>query len=84
VSRRDRSSSWFEYPARRHSGHLERACYGYHPDHLVDAISPACIGIGRGYPPSLGVAAVMCVLLVGRAAGNLRRLKLEEPAASRA
>jgi hypothetical protein len=31
----------------------------------------------------LGVAAVMCVLLVGRAAVNLRRLKVEEPAASR-
>jgi hypothetical protein len=31
----------------------------------------------------LGVAAVMCALLVGRAAVSLRRLRVEEPAASR-
>jgi phosphatidylglycerophosphate synthase len=137
---------------------IERPRYGYYLDHLVDAISTACIGIGLGLSPfmllstgalivvaylmlsinvylesfalgrfsigygrigptevrvvlivlntalalgagldfrlagigmtafdvlGLGVAAVMCVLLVGRAAVNLRRLKVEEPAASR-
>ena len=31
----------------------------------------------------LGVAAVMCVLLVGRAVSNLRRLSRDEPAAAR-
>jgi phosphatidylglycerophosphate synthase len=137
---------------------IERPRYGYYLDHLVDAISTACIGIGLGLSPfmllstgalivvaylmlsinvylesfalgrfsigygrigptevrvvlialntalalgagldfrlagigmtafdvvGLGVAAVMCVLLVGRAAGNLRRLNVEEPAGSR-
>ena len=137
---------------------IERPRYGYYLDHLVDAISTACIGIGLGLSPfmllatgalivvaylilsinvylesyalgrfsigygrigptevrvilialnvalalgagldfqiagigmtafdvvGLGVAAVMCVLLVGRAIANLRRLSRDEPAATR-
>src|SRR5436190_7281417 len=137
---------------------IERPRYGYYLDHLVDAISTACIGIGLGLPPfmllstgalivvaylmlsinvylesyalgrfsigygrigptevrvilivlnlalalgagldfrlagvgmtvldvaGLGVAAVMCALLVGRAVSNLRRLSRDEPAAAR-
>jgi phosphatidylglycerophosphate synthase len=137
---------------------IERPRYGYYLDHLVDAISTACVGIGLGLSPfmllstgalivvaylmlsinvyleshalghfsigygrvgptevrvvlialntalalgagldfelagigltafdvvGLAVAAVMCALLVGRAAMNLRRLSAEEPAASR-
>src|SRR3954466_3439145 len=137
---------------------IERPRYGYYLDHLVDAISTACIGIGLGLSPfmllstgalivvaylmlsinvylesyalgrfsigygrigptevrlvlialnvalalgagldfhiagigmtafdvvGLGVAGVMCVLLVGRAVSNLRRLGRDEPAAAR-
>jgi archaetidylinositol phosphate synthase len=137
---------------------IERPRYGYYLDHLVDAISTACIGIGLGLSPfmllatgalivvaylvlsinvylesyalgrfsigygrigptevrlvlialnvalalgagldfklagigmtafdvvGLGVAAVMCVLMVGRAAANLRRLSRDEPGAAR-
>src|SRR3954463_10840082 len=137
---------------------IERPRYGYYLDHLVDAISTACIGIGLGLSPfmllstgalivvaylmlsinvylesyalgrfsigygrlgptevrlvlialnvalavgagldfalagigmtvfdvvGLAVAAVMCVLMVGRAIANLRRLRQEEPAAAR-
>jgi phosphatidylglycerophosphate synthase len=137
---------------------IERPRYGYYLDHLVDAISTACIGIGLGLSPfmllatgalivvaylmlsinvylesyalgrfsigygrvgptevriiliglnaalalgaglgfdvagvsmtafdvvGLGVAAVMCVLLVSRAVANLRRLSRDEPAAAR-
>ena len=137
---------------------IERPRYGYYLDHLVDAISTACIGIGLGLSPymllstgalivvaylmlsinvylesyalgrfsigygrvgptevrvilialntalalgagldfhlagigmtafdivGLAVAGVMCVLLIGRAVANLRRLRIEEPAASR-
>jgi archaetidylinositol phosphate synthase len=137
---------------------IERPRYGYYLDHLVDAISTACIGIGLGLSPfmllatgalivvaylmlsinvylesyalgrfsigygrvgptevriilialnivlalgtglgfhvagigltpidlvGLGVAVVMCALLVGRAAANLRRLSRDEPAAAR-
>jgi phosphatidylglycerophosphate synthase len=137
---------------------IERPRYGYYLDHLVDAISTACIGIGLGLSPfmllatgalivvaylmlsinvylesyalgrfsigygrlgptevrvvlialnvalalgarlnfelagigvtafdvvGLGVAAVMLVLLVGRALSNLRRLSRDEPAAAR-
>ena len=137
---------------------IERPRYGYYLDHLVDAISTACIGIGLGLSPymllatgalivvaylmlsinvylesyalgrfsigygrlgptevrvvlialnvalalgaaldfhiagvgmtafdavGLGVAAVMLVLLVGRAFSNLRRLSRDEPAAAR-
>jgi phosphatidylglycerophosphate synthase len=137
---------------------IERPRYGYYLDHLVDAISTACIGIGLGLSPymllatgalivvaylmlsinvylesyalgrfsigygrigptevrlvliglnvalalgagldfriagigltafdvvGLAVASVMCALLIGRAIANLRRLRLEEPAASR-
>jgi phosphatidylglycerophosphate synthase len=137
---------------------IERPRYGYYLDHLVDAISTACIGIGLGLSPymllatgalivvaylmlsinvylesyalgqfaigygrigptevrvllialnvalalgagldfrlagvsltafdvvGLAVAGVMCALLIGRALANLRRLRLEEPAASR-
>jgi archaetidylinositol phosphate synthase len=137
---------------------IERPRYGYYLDHLVDAISTACIGIGLGLSPymllatgalivvaylmlsinvylesyalgqfaigygrigptevrvvlialnvalalgagldfrvagialtafdvvGLAVAGVMCALLIGRAIANLRRLRLEEPAASR-
>ena len=137
---------------------IERPRYGYYLDHLVDAISTACIGIGLGLSPymllatgalivvaylmlsinvylesyalgrfsigygrlgptevrlvlialnvalalgagldfhiagigmtafdvvGLGVAAVMLVLLAGRALSNLRRLSRDEPAAAR-
>jgi archaetidylinositol phosphate synthase len=137
---------------------IERPRYGYYLDHLVDAISTACIGIGLGLSPfmllstgalivvaylmlsinvylesyalgrfsigygrigptevrvilialnlalalgagldfklagigltafdvvGLGVAGVMCALLVGRAIANLRRLRRDEPAAAR-
>jgi phosphatidylglycerophosphate synthase len=137
---------------------IERPRYGYYLDHLVDAISTACVGIGLGLSPfmllstgalivvaylmlsinvyleshalgrfsigygrigptevrvilvalntalalgagldfklagigltafdvvGLAVAAVMCALLLARAAANLRRLSVEEPAASR-
>jgi phosphatidylglycerophosphate synthase len=137
---------------------IERPRYGYYLDHLVDAISTACIGIGLGLSPfmllatgalivvaylmlsinvylesyalgrfsigygrvgptevriilialnivlalgtglgfhvagigltpidlvGLGVAVVMCALLVGRAVANLRRLSRDEPAAAR-
>src|SRR3954470_17564344 len=137
---------------------IERPRYGYYLDHLVDALSTACIGIGLGLSPymllatgalivvaylmlsinvylesyalgrfsigygrlgptevrlilialnvalalgagldfrvagvgmtafdivGLAVAGVMCVLLAGRAWTNLRRLRIEEPAASR-
>jgi archaetidylinositol phosphate synthase len=137
---------------------IERPRYGYYLDHLVDALSTACIGIGLGLSPymllstgalivvaylmlsinvylesyalgrfsigygrigptevrlllialnvalalgagldfdiagialtafdvvGLGVAAVMCVLMVGRAFANLRRLSRDEPAAAR-
>jgi phosphatidylglycerophosphate synthase len=137
---------------------IERPRYGYYLDHLVDAISTACIGIGLGLSPfmllatgalivvaylmlsinvylesyalgrfsigygrvgptevrlvlialnvalalgagldfhlagigmtafdvvGLAVAAVMIVLLVGRAVSNLRHLSREEPAAAR-
>jgi hypothetical protein len=31
----------------------------------------------------LAVAGLMCALMIGRAIANLRRLRLEEPAASR-
>jgi phosphatidylglycerophosphate synthase len=137
---------------------IERPRYGYYLDHLVDAISTACIGIGLGLSPfmllsvgalivvaylmlsinvylesyalgrfsigygligptevriilivlnvalalgaglgfhfggigmtvfdvvGLGVAAVMCALLVSRAVANLRRLSRDEPAAAR-
>src|SRR4051812_27035081 len=137
---------------------IERPRYGYYLDHLVDAISTACIGIGLGLSPfmllstgalivvaylmlsinvylesyalgrfsigygrigptevrivliglnvalalgaglgfhlggiamtafdvvGLGVAAVMCVLLVSRAVANLRSLSRDEPAAAR-
>jgi phosphatidylglycerophosphate synthase len=137
---------------------IERPRYGYYLDHLVDAISTACIGIGLGLSPfmllstgalivvaylmlsinvylesyalgrfsigygrigptevrivlialnvalalgaglgfhvagigmtavdlvGLGVAALMCVLMVGRAVANLRRLSRDEPAAAR-
>ena len=137
---------------------IERPRYGYYLDHLVDAISTACIGIGLGLSPfmllatgalivvaylmlsinvylesyalgrfsigygrvgptevriilialnivlalgtglgfhvagigltpidlvALGVAVVMCALLVGRAVANLRRLSRDEPAAAR-
>src|SRR3954462_4912003 len=136
---------------------IERPKYGYYLDHLVDAISTACIGIGLGLSPfmllstgalivvaylmlsinvylesyalgrfsigygrigptevrlvliglnvalalgagldfklagvgmtvfdvvGLAVAGVMCVLMVGRAITNLRRLGQEEPAAA--
>src|SRR3954447_24685723 len=136
----------------------ERPRYGYYLDHLVDAISTVCIGIGLGLSPymllatgalivvaylmlsinvylesyalgrlaigygrigptevrvvlialnvalalgagldfhlagvgltafdvvGLGVAAVMCALLVVRAVANLRRLSRDEPAAAR-
>jgi phosphatidylglycerophosphate synthase len=137
---------------------IERPRYGYYLDHLVDAISTVCIGIGLGLSPftllstgalivvaylmlsinvylesyalgrfsigygrigptelrvvlillnvalalgagldfrlagigmtaldvvGLGVAGVMCVLMIGRAVANLRRLGDEEPAAAR-
>src|SRR4051812_44226755 len=137
---------------------IERPHYGYYLDHLVDAISTACIGIGLGLSPfmllstgalivvaylmlsinvylesyalgrfsigygrigptevrlvlialnvalalgagldfhiagigmtafdvvGLGLAGVMCVLMVGRAVSNLRRLGRDEPAAAR-
>jgi archaetidylinositol phosphate synthase len=137
---------------------IERPRYGYYLDHLVDAISTACIGIGLGLSPymllatgalivvaylmlsinvylesyalgrfsigygrlgptevrvalialnvalalgagldfrvagvgmtamdigGLAVAGLMCALMIGRAIANLRRLRLEEPAASR-
>ena len=137
---------------------IERPRYGYYLDHLVDAISTACIGIGLGLSPfmllatgalivvaylmlsinvylesyalgrfsigygrvgptevrvilialnvalalgagldfklagigmtafdvvGLAVAAVMIVLLVGRAVSNLRQLSRDEPAAAR-
>jgi phosphatidylglycerophosphate synthase len=137
---------------------IERPRYGYYLDHLVDAISTACVGLGLGLSPfmllstgalivvaylmlsinvyleshalgrfsigygrigptevrvilvalntalalgagldfklagigltafdvvGLAVAAVMCALLLARAAANLRRLSVEEPAASR-
>jgi archaetidylinositol phosphate synthase len=137
---------------------IERPRYGYYLDHLVDAISTACIGIGLGLSPfmllatgalivvaylmlsinvylesyalgrfsigygrigptevrvilialnvalalgagldfklagigmtafdvvGLAVAAVMCVLLAGRAMTNLRQLSRDEPAAAR-
>src|SRR3954468_3261941 len=137
---------------------IERPRYGYYLDHLVDAISTACIGIGLGLSPfmllatgalivvaylmlsinvylesyalgrfsigygrlgptevrvilialnvalalgagldfhlagvamtafdvvGLGIAALMCVLLIGRALSNLRRLSRDEPAAAR-
>jgi phosphatidylglycerophosphate synthase len=137
---------------------IERPRYGYYLDHLVDAISTACIGIGLGLSPfmllatgalivvaylmlsinvylesyalgrfsigygrigptevrivliglnvamalgaglgfhlagigmtvfdvvGLAVAAVMCVLMTGRAVSNLRRLGRDEPAAAR-
>jgi archaetidylinositol phosphate synthase len=137
---------------------IERPRYGYYLDHLVDAISTVCIGIGLGLSPymllatgalivvaylmlsinvylesyslghfsigyarvgptevrlvlialnvalalgagldfhlagmgltvfdvvGLGVAGVMCVLLVSRAIANLRRLGGDEPAAAR-
>src|SRR3954466_7461686 len=137
---------------------IERPRYGYYLDHMVDAISTVCIGIGLGLSPfmllstgalivvaylmlsinvylesyalgrfaigygrigptevrvilialnvalalgagldfridgigmtafdvvGLGVAGVMCVLLVGRAVSNLRRLGRDEPAAAR-
>src|SRR4051812_41096190 len=137
---------------------IERPRYGYYLDHLVDAISTVCIGIGLGLSPfmllstgalivvaylmlsinvylesyalgrfsigygrigptevrlllialsvalalgagldfhlagigmtafdvvGLGVAVVMCVLLVSRAVANLRRLGRVEPAAPR-
>jgi archaetidylinositol phosphate synthase len=137
---------------------IERPRYGYYLDHLVDAISTACIGIGLGLSPfmllstgalivvaylmlsinvylesyalgrfsigygrvgptevrlvlialnvalalgagldfhiagigmtafdvvGLGVAGVMCVLMIGRAVSNLRRLGRDEPAAAR-
>ena len=137
---------------------IERPRYGYYLDHLVDAISTACIGIGLGLSPylllstgalivvaylmlsinvylesyalgrfsigygrlgptevrivliglnvalalgagldfhlggigltafdvvGLGVATVMCALMVGRAIANLRRLSADEPAAAR-
>src|SRR3954453_13642080 len=137
---------------------IERPRYGYYLDHLVDAVSTACIGVGLGLSPfmlvatgalivvaylmlsinvylesyalgrfsigygligptevrivlialnialvlgagldfhlagigmtafdivGLGVAGVMCVLMVGRAVSNLRRLGRDEPAAAR-
>jgi phosphatidylglycerophosphate synthase len=137
---------------------IERPRYGYYLDHLVDAISTACIGIGLGLSPfmllstgalivvaylmlsinvylesyalgrfsigygrigptevrivlialnvalalgaglgfhvagigmtavdlvGLGVAALMCVLMIGRAVANLRRLSRDEPTAAR-
>src|SRR3954447_8893128 len=137
---------------------IERPRYGYYLDHLVDALSTACIGIGLGLSPfmllavgalivvaylmlsinvylesyalgcfsigygkvgptevrvllialntalalglgldfklagigmtvfdvvGLGIAGVMCALMMGRAASNLRRLGRDEPAASR-
>src|SRR3954454_7701708 len=137
---------------------IERPRYGYSLDHLVDAISTACIGIGLCLSPfmllstgalivvaylmlsinvylesyalgrfsigygrlgptevrvlliglnvalalgagldfhlagigltafdvvGLGVAGVMCALLIGRAVSNLRRLGRDEPAAAR-
>src|SRR3954452_1346758 len=137
---------------------IERPRYGYYLDHLVDAVSTACIGIGLGLSPymllstgalivvaylmlsinvylesyalgrfsigygfvgptevrvilialnvalalgaglgfhvggvgitvldiaGLGVAGVMCTLLVSRAVANLRRLSRDEPAAAR-
>src|SRR3954452_4660551 len=137
---------------------IERPRYGYYLDHLVDAISTACIGIGLGLSPfmllavgalivvaylmlsinvylesyalgrfsigygkvgptevrvllialntalalglgldfklagigmtvfdvvGLGIAAVMVVLMIGRAAVNLRQLGRDEPAAAR-
>jgi archaetidylinositol phosphate synthase len=137
---------------------IERPRYGYYLDHLVDAVSTACIGIGLGLSPfmllatgalivvaylmlsinvylesyalgrfsigygrigptevrvilialnvalalgagldfklagigmtafdvvGLAVAAVMCVLLAGRAMTNLRQLSRDEPAAAR-
>jgi phosphatidylglycerophosphate synthase len=137
---------------------IERPRYGYYLDHLVDAISTACIGIGLGLSPfmllatgalivvaylmlsinvylesyalgrfsigygrvgptevrlilialnivlalgtrlgfhvagigltpidllGLGVAVVMCALLMRRAVANLRRLSRDEPAAAR-
>src|SRR6476469_7166190 len=136
---------------------IERPRYGYYLDHLVDAISTACIGIGLGLSPfmllstgalivvaylmlsinvylesyalgrfaigygrigptevrivlialngvlalgtglgfhvagigltpidlvGLGVAVVMCTMLVTRAVANLRRLSRDEPAAA--
>ena len=137
---------------------IERPRYGYYLDHLVDAVSTACIGIGLGLSPfmllstgalivvaylmlsinvylesqafgrfsigygrlgptevrvvlialntalalgvgldftlagigmtafdvvGLAVAGVMCALMLARAIQNLRRLKIDEPAASR-
>jgi archaetidylinositol phosphate synthase len=137
---------------------IERPRYGYYLDHLVDAVSTACIGIGLGLSPfmllstgalivgaylmlsinvylesyalgrfsigygrlgptevrlvlialnvtlalgagldfhvaglamtafdlvGLAVAGLMCMLMAGRAASNLRRLSREEPAAAR-
>jgi archaetidylinositol phosphate synthase len=137
---------------------IERPRYGYYLDHLVDAVSTACIGIGLGLSPymllatgalivvaylmlsinvylesfalgrfsigygrlgptevrivliglnvalalgaglgfhvagigmtifdvvGLSVAALMCVLMGGRAVSNLRRLSRDEPAAAR-
>jgi archaetidylinositol phosphate synthase len=137
---------------------IERPRYGYYLDHLVDAVSTACIGIGLGLSPymllatgalivvaylmlsinvylesfalgrfsigygrlgptevrivliglnvalalgaglgfhvvgigmtifdvvGLAVAALMCVLMGGRAVSNLRRLSRDEPAAAR-
>jgi archaetidylinositol phosphate synthase len=137
---------------------IERPRYGYYLDHLVDALSTACIGIGLGLSPfmllstgalivvaylmlsinvylesyalgrfsigygrlgptevrivlialnvalalgagldfslagigltvfdvvGLAVAGLMCVLMAGRAVANLRRLRVDEPAASR-
>src|SRR3954451_5662466 len=137
---------------------IERPRYGYYLDHLVDAVSTVCIGIGLGLSPfmllatgalvvvaylmlsinvyleshalghfsigyarvgptevrlvlialnvalalgagldfhlagmgltgfdivGLGVAVVMCALMIGRALSNLRRLGRDEPAAAR-
>jgi phosphatidylglycerophosphate synthase len=137
---------------------IERPRYGYYLDHLVDAVSTVCIGIGLGLSPymllstgalivvaylmlsinvylesyalgrfsigygrigptevrltlialnvalalgagldfhvagleltavdvvGLAIAAVMCALMAGRAAANLRRLSRDEPAAAR-
>src|SRR5215213_1856218 len=47
---------------------IERPKYGYYLDHLVDAISTACIGIGLGLSPHMllitGVLVVVAYLML--------------------